>query len=299
MVTTAAEQAIGKYWSSRVKSSGNWWTNRLVIRDINRRVSGTPYPEISRGALELGRTLAGGRRFESGISVGCGNGGKEIALLRGDFVSHMVGYDLAEARIAQARASAASLGLEDRIAFRSADALALHSEPEFDLVYWNNALHHMPDVPAALAWSRDVLRPGGLLLIDEFVGPSRMRFDDETLAYANAVRGMLPDRFLAQVRGLAERRLDREWFASRIAKDPSEAADSGRTLSAVSGLFADPVVRPTGGVIYFVALNGLFANFDMGEPGDRALLEHLLTLDAIYTAARPESTIYAVVAALL
>ena len=59
----------------------------------------------------------------------------------------------------------------------------------------------MFDVPMALAWSRDVLRSGGLLLIDEFVGPSRMRFDDETLDYANAVRGMLPERLLARPRG--------------------------------------------------------------------------------------------------
>ena len=57
-------------------------------------------------------------------------------------------------------------------------------------------------------------------------------------------------------------------------------------------------MRPTGGVVYFVALNGLFANFDMGVPEDRELLEHLLTLDAIYTAAYPERTLYAVIAAL-
>ena len=73
-----------------------------------------------------------------------------------------------------------------------------------------------------------MLRPGGLLLIDEFVGPSRMRFDDETLAYANAVRGMLPERILARPRGgLAERRLDRDWFDVRIAKDPSAAMPAG------------------------------------------------------------------------
>jgi SAM-dependent methyltransferase len=289
---TETQKAVGDYWSARAKSSGNWWTNRLVIRDINRRVIGEPYREISRGAVELGRRLA--RPLEHGISVGCGNGGKEIALVRDGVVGHMLGYDLAEARIAHARASAAALGLADRIEFRQADAFALHGRPEFDSVYWNNSLHHMFDVPAALAWSRDVLRPGGLLLVDEFVGPSRMRFDDETLAYANAIRGLLPERVLRS----AARRLDQAWFAARIARDPSEAADSGRTLAAAAELFEGPEVRPTGGVVYFIALNGLFGNFDMARPEDRALLGHLLALDAIYTAAYPERTIYAVVAAI-
>ena len=58
------------------------------------------------------------------------------------------------------------------------------------------------------------------------------------------------------------------------------------------------MVRPTGGVVYFVALNGLFANFDMDAPDDRELLEHLLTLDESYTAALSRRTLYAVIAAL-
>ena len=198
-MTTETQKAVGDYWSARATPSGNWWTNRLVIRDINRRVIGTPYPEVSRGAVELGRRLVDGRRLRRGISlgsgqggtpardvlermlsygrrllsgrrlrrgvsVGSGHGGKEIALVRDGFVEHMLCYDLAAARVAHARETAAGLGLAERIEFRQADAFALHSGPEFDFVYWNNSLHHMFDVPAALAWSRDVLRPGGLLL---------------------------------------------------------------------------------------------------------------------------------------
>ena len=57
-------------------------------------------------------------------------------------------------------------------------------------------------------------------------------------------------------------------------------------------------MRATGGVIYFVALNGLFGNFDMGSQEDRELLEHLLSLDLIFTRAFPERTVYAVAAAV-
>lgn len=294
------QKTVGDYWSTRAKASGNWWTNRMIVRDINRRVAGTPHPEVSRGALDLGAELMGDRPRRLGISVGCGNGVKEIALVRMGYVERMLCYDLAESRIAQATARAAEHGLEGRIEFRVADAFSLHTGPEFDFVYWNNALHHMFDVPAALAWSREVLAPEGLLLVDEYVGPSRMRFTDETLDYVNAIRGLLPERLLAQPTPgrFYERTLSREWFAKRIAKDPSEAVDAGRTLGAIGEIFAAPVVRPTGGAVYFVALNGLIGNFDMSAAEDRTLLAHLLKLDEIYAAVRPENTIYAVAAAL-
>lgn len=297
---TQNQKVVGDYWSNRPKASGNWWTNRMIVRDINRRVCGTPYPEVSRGALDLGAALMGERPRRLGVSVGCGTGAKEIALIRMGYVERMVCYDLAESRIASARARAAELGVADRIEFHLADAFARHRGAEFDFVYWNNALHHMFDVPAALAWSREVLVEGGLLLVDEYVGPSRMRFADETLAYVNAIRALLPERLLAHPAPgrFHDRRLSREWFASRIAKDPSEAVDAGRTLAAVREIFEAPVVRPTGGAVYFVALNGLVGNFDMGSAEDRALLSHLLALDAIYADARPERTIYAVAAAL-
>ncbi len=293
-------KTVGDYWSTRARSTGNWWTNRMIVRDINRRVAGTAHAETSRGALDLGAGLEGARPRRLGVSVGCGNGVKEIALVRQGFVERMLCYDLAESRIEAARVRAAEAGLGDRLEFRLADAFGLHDAPEFDLVYWNNALHHMFDVPAALAWSREVLHPGGLLLVDEYVGPSRMRFEDETLDYANAIRAMLPERLLAHpVPGrFHDRRLSREWFAARIARDPSEAVDAGRTLAAVAALFEAPVIRPTGGAVYFVALNGLVGNFDMSTDADRELLGHLLRLDEIYAEARPGQTIYAVAAAL-
>ena len=295
---TKDHKTVGDYWSTRKRSTGNWWTNRMVIRDINRRVIGTPHAEISRGATELGARLTEGRPRRLGLSVGCGNGAKEITLIRSGFVERMLCYDLAETRIAQAEARAAEFGISERIEFHVADAFARHHAPAFDFVYWNNSLHHMFDVPAALAWSRDVLRPGGLLLIDEYVGASRMRFSDETLDYANAIRGLLPERILPADRRTAEHVLSREWFAARIARDPSEAVDAGRTLQAVADLFEAPVIRPTGGAVYFVALNGLFGHFDMAEPQDRTLLAHLLRLDEIHAAARPQETIYAVAAAI-
>ena len=59
------QKTVGDYWSGRAKSTGNWSTNKLVVRDINRRVIGEPYSEVSRGALELGAGCWRGARSAS------------------------------------------------------------------------------------------------------------------------------------------------------------------------------------------------------------------------------------------
>jgi SAM-dependent methyltransferase len=298
-VVEAVSKAVGDYWSGRRHSSANWWTNRLVVRDVNRRICGEPLRNLSDGAHALGRRLVQDRPRRLGISVGCGIGVKEIALLRSGFVERMRAFDLAADRITQARAAATAAGVADRIEFIVGDAFSAGAENAFDLVYWNNALHHMFDATAAVRWSRDVLAPDGLLLIDEFVGPTRLDFEAETLDFANGIRALLPDRLLAHATAgtFHPRRLGREFFAPVLAKDPSEAADSARILPALREVFDGAVVRPAGGVIYYLALNGLYGNLDMADTGDRELLAALLRLDELHAAARPDDTLYAVAAA--
>ncbi|WP_109563419.1 hypothetical protein [Jannaschia seohaensis] len=60
-------------------------------------------------------------------------------------------YDLTTARRDEALQDAAKLGLEDRVTFGTSDAFETQPEEVYNLVYWHAALHHMFDVPAAVA----------------------------------------------------------------------------------------------------------------------------------------------------
>jgi SAM-dependent methyltransferase len=169
-------------------------------------------------------------------------------------------------------------------------------------VYWNNALHHMPDVSGAVAWSRRVLRSGGVFALDDYVGPNRFQIADAGLAIANEARALLSEAALfaagAPNRPLP-RAITREWLARQIARDPSEATDAAATLEAVARFFPEATVRPTGGLIYFIGLNGLFGTFDESRDEDRALLGSLLLLDRTLVADRPDRTLYACAVAAL
>ena len=151
---------------------------------------------------------------------------------------------------------------------------------DYDLVYWNNALHHMPSVEESLRWSHDRLKPGGLLAIDDFIGPDRFQWTDDNLALANRVRQNLAVRFLRNPYApdqLLPREITRPTPEEVIASDPSEAVDCGRTADVLRARFPGCEIIPTGGALYHLALNDIFCNFTTED--DLALLDQILLLD--------------------
>ncbi len=296
--STDAEQAtVADFWSKRKVTSGNWWGNTVTRRHINMRVAGDSSGVAGGGFLKLGREFVGDKPLSLGVSVGCGRGQKEMQLIEAGIVERMICYDLAVSRIEDARALAAEKNLSDRMEFIIGDAFAAVREPAFDLVHWNNSLHHMFDVPAAVAWSHHVLKPGGLLMMDDYVGPSRLQVDDRALEIINAIRAPMPERLLQNPRGPLPRQITRDWLENMIRKDPSETVDAERTMPAIAAHFKDAVVRPTGGIGYFLGLNGIYGNLDMTSDEDRTILMHTLLIDQLYTDLNPKSTLYAVVIA--
>jgi SAM-dependent methyltransferase len=290
----ADREKIGAYWSGQARDTASraqtlhWWRSAYLRRCINARICGRPVDGIIQGLIELVKDRLGDRLpFGHGVAVGGGTGAKELRLLEAGIVERVTLYDLSEAFVAEGRASAAARGLQDRIEFVLGDAFAAADEPRYDLVHWNNSLHHMPDVRAAVAWSHHVLRPGGLFLLDDYVGPDRHQWTDNMLAIAAGIRGVFPERYLQnplRAGALLPTSLHRTPPEEVAANDPSEAPESSQILAAVRDVFPDAFIQATGGVVYHLTLNQMLANFDEDDPQDRLLLDLLMLLDDMSTA---------------
>lgn len=139
------------------------------------------------------------------LDAGCGTGWSTIALAHAFPQARIVGLDLDEASIAEARVNAAEAGVGDRVSFvlgdagdttvvRRAATLAAADAADdatdaaasgFDLVTVFEALHDMGRPVDALAGFRALLNPGGALLVaDE-------RVADEFHAGAEPIERML------------------------------------------------------------------------------------------------------------
>ena len=117
--------------------------------------------------LEPARLQAG----EAVLDVGCGTG--TLALLAKRRVGEqgsVAGIDAAPEMIARARHKAEKAGLRLQFETASADALPF-PDRHFDVVLCTVALHHIARSarPLALAEMRRVLKPGGRVLLADFV----------------------------------------------------------------------------------------------------------------------------------
>jgi SAM-dependent methyltransferase len=111
------------------------------------------------------------------LDLGCGLGASSIALARAYPRAQVLGVDLDQASVAEARTAAAQAGVADRVTFVSGDAAQAAAKGPFELATVFEALHDMGDPVGALRAARALLAPGGSVLVadervaDAFTGP--------------------------------------------------------------------------------------------------------------------------------
>jgi SAM-dependent methyltransferase len=277
-------QRAASYWDSVAPAShlARWWQWPRIIAFQNERVCGEALPGWGAGLIAELHKRAPGRIFERGVSVACGNGSKEMALLRAGLVKHFDFFEISETRIGQGWDLYAAAGFADRVSWYVSDGIAhLELGPAYDMVYWDNALHHMPDTRRAVDASLTGLREGGAFVMNDFVGANRFQWTERELSYASAVRSGLAERHLRNPQhpqSQLPRKLGRPDIAKMIEIDPSEAADSENILPSIRAVMPNPAIWLLGGSIYHLALNDVLANVDPER--DAATLESLLILEA-------------------
>lgn len=283
-----AHLKTGLYWTRNAKSRPpsriRWWESPTIIRHVNHKICGERSDVSGAATASLIRQRFPGRTFKLAISVGCGNGAKELLLVENGLVEEFHLFELSKFRAEEGRKRAAERGLSDRVVFHNKDGLKSTQPGRYDLVHWNNSLHHMLDVDQAVGWSHAALRPGGIFFMDDFVGPSRMQWPDKMLKQASKVRASLPERLLRnpwRPDRLLAVQLKRPTRVRMILSDPTECADSARIIPSIKSWFPDAEIKPTGGTVYHLALNDVLHNIDEEEDG--GILEQLLRIDDLCT----------------
>jgi SAM-dependent methyltransferase len=136
-----------------------------AVPDIDRRLRAAPASRV--------------------LDLGCGLGASSIALARAYPRVRVLGVDLDQASVTEARAGAAKAGVADRVTFVAGDAARVASEAPFDLVTVFEALHDMADPVGALRSARAVLADDGSVLVA-----------DERVADAFTAPGDTVERFM-------------------------------------------------------------------------------------------------------
>jgi SAM-dependent methyltransferase len=274
--------------------AANWWQVPAVRRRWNLRMTGSPtlaYEPYVAAKYLAGRT---GLRL---LSLGSGAASHELAFARLPQFAEVHCIDIAARLLAQATATAKREGLSNfRTEVTDVNALAI-PPASYDVVLFHSALHHFNDVDGIVARVRQALRPDGLLVLNDYVGPARLQWTAAQLAETNRIlREVLPPRF--RVRYLS-RQLKTSvsgpgLWRMRLA-DPSEAAESDRIVPALRRHFQPLEEAALGGNLLTLVLKDIAHHFmDENDALTQELLAELFGLEDAFLEKHPSDLLFGV-----
>lgn len=261
-----------------------WQSHPLTLRHINRLVTGRE------DETWLSFTK---RRFfpvtvGQGLSLGCGDGRVERDAIALGICAEFDGLDIAQEALDTAAAEAERRGLVDRIRYRRADLNDVQLESDaYDAAFVVQALHHLEDLEHLLDQVASSLRPGGLFVVNEYIGPARFQWLDKTEALMNRILELLPHEYRVNPKnGLVKDRMDRA-PAEEIARvDPSESIRSDEIPALLESRFDVLYRADFGGTLLQFLLADIAANFKEDDPKDVALIGLMSLLEEVLIVER-------------
>lgn len=273
----ANDRIATRFWDREVvaQTHQSWMGHPLVRAYINERISGSA--EV--WTLDWLTSFLGGRMFARALSAGCGSGGLERDLLGRGICATMDAFDGSRQSIRIAVDEAAKAGLAGRVHYSIGD----FNEPRlpanaYDAVFVHQAMHHVAKLEKLYRAILRALKPDGLLILDEYIGPSRHDWTEANFAAHRALYDSLPERV----------RRERLLPMPIQVEDPSEAIRSSEIVPELQVGFEVVARRDYGG-------NVLATLYPFIEPED-AVVASLIETERAWLA-RGDASYHAVIVA--
>jgi SAM-dependent methyltransferase len=218
------------------------------------------------------------KRFEgpidAALELGCGNGDALARGVEAGWFLHGTGVDLDEARFRARR--------DSRLNFIATDLNTVQLEKNrYDLIYALQSFHHFEDLEHIMEQVSAALKPNGLFVLDEYVGPKRFQWTDEQLAFTSYLLGLMPRPLRLYFNGMEKRAEGRSTVDEVVAVCPSEAIRSNEIPQIFKAHFHLLYEKSLGGTIQHLLYSGIVQNF----PDEKPDIDHLIdSVDAMETA---------------
>ena len=159
------------------------------------------------------RLIAGGRVLD----VHCGGGRWLVAMAQRFPELKLVGIEAEPDSIGRARALIEDAGLTDRIRIEHVARSEVTRPGRFDLIYYQYALHQLPDPAASLRASWEALDPSGWLIVLDWLLPTDP--DELRTIHGELIAGLHLDEVFMGT-GLRDVDAYRGWFAEAGTPEP-------------------------------------------------------------------------------
>jgi SAM-dependent methyltransferase len=277
-LTKSNEERVRRSWAHTSESTSSWWDIPEVNRRWNLLITGSPdidqYSYVSGKYLKAKRTLVG-------VSLGCGNGNREIRWVQACENLRLSCYDISKERIEQAKINSGNADLSSKLSFEVGDVhtLELGSE-KCDVVVIEGALHHFQSIVTVLDKVRRCLKDEGIFIVNEYIGPSRFQWTDAQLDAANRVLHMIPEGYRKKYfGGRIKKKIHRPGRLSMFLNDPSESAESHLIEDAIASQFRVLERKEYGGTLLQLVFKDIAHNFINEKAETKELLKTIFNIE--------------------
>ncbi len=219
------------------------------------------------------------------LSIGSGMAFVEEYLVARGYVQHVTAYEKSRTAVEQAQARMANKDYAGKLDLRCGDPLT-ESLPTagFDAVFVLAAIHHFDQIEDMYALIHRVLKPGGLLWFDEYVGPDLHMHAPDLMAIMNEVNDCLAPQYRRDMLTQQPRETlpppSLEWM---LAHDPSEGVHASRILPLTYQWFDVIYRQDYGGAIMRPFFAGILPNFDWTDPRDQTVARLIILIEQMLT----------------
>jgi SAM-dependent methyltransferase len=264
-----------------------FWQSPVARAAVNRRVTGDPglAPEAYLAARH-GPAMP----VPYALSLRAGDARLETALVQGGWCEHVTGLDLDQQRV-QGANLAVPAALRAQVSFRHGDLAAWVPPEPLGAVIARSVLHRQAQLEETLDHVLAMLAPGGVVFVDEFVGPACFQWTDAQLRAINRLLACLPDEFLLDLSaedGRRKRDVGRPDPADYTESNPTDAVRSDEILACLDERFERVEVHLYGGALYHQFFTRIMGNF-ASRP---ELVSLVMEVDAMLTDAGVLSSDY-------
>ena len=210
------------------------------------------------------------------LSIGCGTGNLERSIIEIGCAKNVDAFDISAISIINAKKLAETNGLKINYFEADANNIILENN-KYDFVVAHNSVHHIKNLEHIMQQISNSLKPNGLFVMVEFVGPTRFQWTDRQLIIINDILKILPNKFkkIGQNGQNYKTAFNRETLKGYLDSDPSEAVRSGDIISVTNNFFEILEERNMGGTILHLLLSEIIHNFDESKEEERAIIKLL------------------------
>lgn len=257
-------------YAARAAAESRKWGDHLQVEARGEMHAWLDHPEIAahyetRGLIDglswkrwAARTRGG--RVARSLDLGCGSASRSLALWELGASACLEGVDISADRVAEGERLRLQIGAPGR--FWAEDVNRLRLAPgRYDLIFSAHSFHHFLELEHVMEQVAQALTPGGLFILEEFVGPTQFQWTNLQMDLVRSLLGFLPESLRRLRWGAVKDVEGRPTVEEVVAVSPFESIRSGEITPLFAKFFDVVLVRNLGGTLQHLLYNGIVHNF--------------------------------------